>query len=547
MATAIVFVYILNMVSAAFAQEVYFLTRDFRGIETNHRDPISAGYQVDFDQSLDVPYINKLSGKQLAVQHADQNSFFTDNEIKGDGNASVDWDPDHAGSGAFAKSNLDISFSVLDPVIVHFSASSVGNEVSDNVQLGGGNLGVIAHVHRTEDAQVVAILSPGEYHLTAHAVATASKQDKGSWHFDLKFGPQGHLEVSPYPFDFGHIIPRKNKRLIVQLINDGDSGSVVRGKIRPSNSPYFTLASTRNDFEIQAGDPALEISIDAKVGADSLLYASEITGQIVIETEGTQGELMIPLKAFVDAPEIIHFQKVGTCLNSATDVIEAQLSWESTTGVYSDLFDVTIREVLLPTEGWLTGPANCDCLIAPPPWVVTVPAGETEKSHWKADKRRLSLCATAPPGFGAGLDTHGVYDWEYPLVEGEFRVRQTYQWTSPWKPGWTDLLHDTINRRIYKNLGLWYYEVTSLYAGSAYKILGPGFLGHFVLEEKGTSKSAGFQLFGEPEHVYDIQRAATIAGPWLTLGTYSAPTNGLIQFKDTNPPPAGAFYRAQEQ
>jgi hypothetical protein len=55
----------------------------------------------------------------------------------------------------------------------------------------------------------------------------------------------------------------------------------------------------------------------------------------------------------------------------------------------------------------------------------------------------------------------------------------------------------------------------------------------------------GYQIsfFGVPGRPYTLQRAANVAGPWLTLGPVLVVSAGLGTFADTNAPPVGAFYR----
>jgi hypothetical protein len=42
---------------------------------------------------------------------------------------------------------------------------------------------------------------------------------------------------------------------------------------------------------------------------------------------------------------------------------------------------------------------------------------------------------------------------------------------------------------------------------------------------------------------YTVQRAPTVDGPWVTLGTAAVDWTGLGSLTDTNPPPDDAFYR----
>jgi hypothetical protein len=48
---------------------------------------------------------------------------------------------------------------------------------------------------------------------------------------------------------------------------------------------------------------------------------------------------------------------------------------------------------------------------------------------------------------------------------------------------------------------------------------------------------------GIPGVAYDIQREASLSGPWATLTTEIAPADGLFSYTDPNPPATMAFYR----
>ncbi|MCX6922555.1 MAG: hypothetical protein NT154_04970 [Verrucomicrobia bacterium] len=48
---------------------------------------------------------------------------------------------------------------------------------------------------------------------------------------------------------------------------------------------------------------------------------------------------------------------------------------------------------------------------------------------------------------------------------------------------------------------------------------------------------------GVSGHIYNIERAPAFTGPWGTLATPTVPPGGLIEYIDTNPPSAAAFYR----
>ena len=48
---------------------------------------------------------------------------------------------------------------------------------------------------------------------------------------------------------------------------------------------------------------------------------------------------------------------------------------------------------------------------------------------------------------------------------------------------------------------------------------------------------------GIPGYSYKLQRSPTVAGPWTTITTQTAPLHGIIQYEDVNPPPGTGFYR----
>jgi hypothetical protein len=52
---------------------------------------------------------------------------------------------------------------------------------------------------------------------------------------------------------------------------------------------------------------------------------------------------------------------------------------------------------------------------------------------------------------------------------------------------------------------------------------------------------------GVPSQTYNIERALTVAGPWSTNAMLLAPTNGIIEYVDTNAAPGSAFYRTSTQ
>lgn len=48
---------------------------------------------------------------------------------------------------------------------------------------------------------------------------------------------------------------------------------------------------------------------------------------------------------------------------------------------------------------------------------------------------------------------------------------------------------------------------------------------------------------GVPGLTYRLQRALNVTGPWDTIDTQTTPPSGFIEYHETNPPPAAAFYR----
>ena len=48
---------------------------------------------------------------------------------------------------------------------------------------------------------------------------------------------------------------------------------------------------------------------------------------------------------------------------------------------------------------------------------------------------------------------------------------------------------------------------------------------------------------GVASHSYQVLRAPAVTGPWSTSATFTAITNGIIEYIDTHAPPGTAFYR----
>ena len=51
---------------------------------------------------------------------------------------------------------------------------------------------------------------------------------------------------------------------------------------------------------------------------------------------------------------------------------------------------------------------------------------------------------------------------------------------------------------------------------------------------------------GVPDLGYRLQRAPSVAGPWSSLVTNTAPVSGLIEYHETSPVPGAAFYRTMQ-
>ena len=48
---------------------------------------------------------------------------------------------------------------------------------------------------------------------------------------------------------------------------------------------------------------------------------------------------------------------------------------------------------------------------------------------------------------------------------------------------------------------------------------------------------------GIPNLTYQLERASSIAGPWVTIDTRTTPASALIEFHETSPLSSAAFYR----
>lgn len=62
-----------------------------------------------------------------------------------------------------------------------------------------------------------------------------------------------------------------------------------------------------------------------------------------------------------------------------------------------------------------------------------------------------------------------------------------------------------------------------------------------------TPDSYLVRFLGIPDLTYRLQRAPGVTGPWETIATLTAPSNGLMEYEDKQSPPGGAFYRTQAE
>jgi hypothetical protein len=79
-------------------------------------------------------------------------------------------------------------------------------------------------------------------------------------------------------------------------------------------------------------------------------------------------------------------------------------------------------------------------------------------------------------------------------------------------------------------------------SGAAYVFTGLNSLNRLALARDG---SGGYliRFVGIPNLTYRLERASSIAGPWDTIDTQTAPASGLIEYHETSPLPGAAFYR----
>ena len=55
------------------------------------------------------------------------------------------------------------------------------------------------------------------------------------------------------------------------------------------------------------------------------------------------------------------------------------------------------------------------------------------------------------------------------------------------------------------------------------------------------------RLNGTPGRSYEVQRAGAVSGPWSTIATVTAPSNGLIEYVESSVPTGSVFYRAHTE
>jgi hypothetical protein len=58
-----------------------------------------------------------------------------------------------------------------------------------------------------------------------------------------------------------------------------------------------------------------------------------------------------------------------------------------------------------------------------------------------------------------------------------------------------------------------------------------------------VSSGVRLRLSGVPERTYDVQRSLAVAGPWATIATVTATSDGTIDYIDAGQPAGSAFYR----
>jgi FG-GAP repeat protein len=82
-------------------------------------------------------------------------------------------------------------------------------------------------------------------------------------------------------------------------------------------------------------------------------------------------------------------------------------------------------------------------------------------------------------------------------------------------------------------------------SGAVYVFTGLGAGPRLALAPDGTG---GYVLHftGAPDATYRLQRAIDLAGPWHTVGSFTAPASGFVEYRDATPLPGQAFYRTAQ-
>ena len=62
-----------------------------------------------------------------------------------------------------------------------------------------------------------------------------------------------------------------------------------------------------------------------------------------------------------------------------------------------------------------------------------------------------------------------------------------------------------------------------------------------------TPSGVTISFAGIPGYSYSVERAATIAGPWTVIGSFTVPDGGIAYYTDTQPLPGQGFYRTSSQ
>jgi hypothetical protein len=86
---------------------------------------------------------------------------------------------------------------------------------------------------------------------------------------------------------------------------------------------------------------------------------------------------------------------------------------------------------------------------------------------------------------------------------------------------------------------------SALESGAAYVFTGLDFGPSLALEPDGSG-GCFIRFAGHSGLSYRLLRAASLSGPWSTNATQTAPTSGLLEFRDAFLPSGKAYYRAMQ-